>query len=216
MAISKKEESHFLNEKRKIEKTAYIRFDLSERISSDERFSVIFSSTLTIYLICASIALYADNGLAASTDGKAVTVSGIIASVSLLVTNLLDHSERRALRSRDMMSSAQGLLRIASQIGVEIDAENPDPIELRRLLAQYHDAIGGISENHSVWDNTVYETLESMRSSAWCKIPFLLIKYYLLKLQRFLSVWFLHIAVLSICGFSFCLLVSRVIHAIFP
>lgn len=112
MVISEDEKNYFLRAKGKMEKTAYIRFNLAERLDRYEKGSVIFSALLSIYLICSSVALYADGDLASSPDGHAVTLIGIIASISLLVVNLLDSAEGRALRSKEMRETAQRIWRL--------------------------------------------------------------------------------------------------------
>lgn len=206
MVISEEQEKHFSKLKCKMEKTAYIRFNLAERITRDERLSVLFSSVLTIYLICSSVALFASQNLSSSTLGQTVSLISIAASVSLLVVNLFDSAEQRTLCAREMRGSAQRLLSIASSIDIELKSATPDLTALKKSAMEYHDAIDRFGRNHQSWDNDLYEALEGMRHGTfwdWC-LNFA--KHKKLWAIRFISDWWLHLIILGICSSGFYLL----------
>lgn len=214
VGISEQESKYFYDIKRKMEKTAYIRLNLSERMAAYEKISITFSAVLTIYLICSSIALYADSELASSSEGHIVTLIGIIASISLLVVNLLDSAEGRPLRSFQMRETAQKILHLASSIDLELISPFPDGAHLRGFNEEYHSVIARHGQNHQVWDNDLYETKENLRGATGCAKCVFYLRHKKLWSIRLLSDWWLHAVILSISAFGFYFLADRAADAL--
>ncbi|CUI01121.1 SLATT domain-containing protein [Leisingera aquaemixtae] len=209
--INESEKNHFFKTKGKMEKTAYIRFNLAERMDRYEKGSVIFSALLSVYLICSSVALFANGNLASSADGHAVTLIGIIASVSLLVVNLLDNAEGRALHAREMRESAQKILEIVSRMDCELVSSAPDSDNLKGFVGEYHSAIERQGQNHQAWDNELYETLEGMRRDGFFSRLWFYFWHKYLWSKRLLLDWWLYLLILGICAIGFYFLFLRAI-----
>ncbi|SEJ52136.1 hypothetical protein SAMN05421762_1183 [Pseudooceanicola nitratireducens] len=193
----------------KIEKTAYIRFNLSERLEAEEKASMAFSSVLTIFLVCASIGLYADSSFADTVEGHAVSLISIVASISLLVVNLLDYSKGRSVLARDMQVHAQRLLRISGNMRAEIQSVKPEEEVLRASLTAFHDCIEGFGQNHSAWDNKLFEAIEAKRNekiSIWVPGWF---SHKFLWVSRLAIGWWFHTVIFVVCAIGFYLLACR-------
>ncbi len=209
--INEEEKKYFSEFKGKMEKTAYIRLNLSERMERDDRISIVFSSILSIYLVSSSVALFAYDGLASSKEGHAVTLIGIIVSISLLVANLLDGLQGRALKAKEMRDAGQTILKLATSIDLELVSSSPNVERVREAIKEYHKIIDYHGQNHQVWDNQLYEATEGMkRKGFWSKVNYY-IQHKKLWLIRILSDWWLHAAILAFCLIGFFLLISQAI-----
>jgi hypothetical protein len=212
VAISIDQLEFFKNKKRKIEKTAFIRFNVAEGLRVSERRSIALSAILTIYLICSSVALFADGNLSSTSSGYAVSFIGIVSSISLLVVNLLDNAKGRPVMAAEMLRSGQRIMRVSSLIELELEDTDPNYELLKGYLAEYLDALDQSGLNHDSSDHEYYEKVEKLRaSSSWQSIgPWIDLQKF--NFFSFASSWWLHTAILTICMFGFFLLAQNAIH----
>jgi hypothetical protein len=209
VAINDEQRNFFFDKKRKMEKTAYIRFNLSEKLISVERLSAIFSAVLTVFLICSSIALFSDGEFSKTVPGRAVSFIAIVTSVALLVVNLMDGAKGRPLAAAKMLKSGQGVLAIATSIEIELNSDDPNAETLKDHLEKYHELLDGLEVNHESSDNEFFERVEKLKSKYSWAVVIPWIGLQKLRLLNFVTSWWAYIAMFGICGFGFLLLFQR-------
>lgn len=206
MAISEKQRDFFAKQQQKINKTAYIRFNVAEKLTKSEKLSTAFSAMLTVYLICSSIVLFADGGFSSTLEGRAVSLIGIISSISLLVVNLMDGAMGRPLIANAMHQNAQSILKLSSLIEVELRSDQPDSELLKEHLVKYHDSLERVGTNHDSWDNRYYEILEGVQSPSKYLSLLSWVNFQKLRSVNFVVGWWFHLIIFAICFLGFLLL----------
>lgn len=211
MAISEEQRYFFVGKQRKVEKTAYIRFNVAEKLANDERVSMVFSAGLTTYLICSSILLFADGSFSSTLNGRAVSLVGILASISLLVANFIDGTKGRSLKADIMLRNAQSILKISSVMDLELRSDDPSYDRLSEQLVRYQDALGEAGINHDAWDNAYFEAAQGATSASLGVRFCSWVKFLKLRWLKLVFDWWFHFGVILICLAGFVLLAQHAI-----
>ena len=121
MQISPEESSFYIGKIKKMKTTAYVRFDLSERLANVEYINIIVSILMTMYLSGWAIFVKFYPDMLSSWQQNTLSFMSVMASITLLCMTILDHASSRSVKSKLFLDSGNRILNLAD----ELELANP-------------------------------------------------------------------------------------------
>lgn len=147
-----------------VRKTAYIRFDLSERLQIINYINLVTSLLLTTYLAGWAIFIaFFPESLSAS-DRNIVSYIAVMATIALMLLTALDYVADRSLKAKIFLDSGNDLLQIADDLEYAVNQGNQDH-SLKVLIDNYNSHLKECPLNHSAEDYKFYMLKQERRAS---------------------------------------------------
>ncbi|WP_342774392.1 SLATT domain-containing protein [Paracoccus gahaiensis] len=195
--MSPDEAEYYKSRSRKMKVTAYVRFDLSERLSNIEYINLIISVLMTVYLTGWVIFVQFYPSALSDEQKTLLSFTSVMASITLLCMTILDHASARSVRANTFLESADSALRLADEL--DLACLTGDRTLATSLIASYSTSLRAAKVNHSSEDYQLYVDKENSRNQKFfskariryqCRIIMYYAKRVLLQIASSLGVLF--------------------------
>ena len=138
-------------------KTRNIRFQVSESEKRKEKFSITTITMLSIYIACWSLILAIFPKEFSDFQSKALNLSLVVASVSLLAISIFDYASNRSVFAEQMLQNAFSISKTARETKRQLKNPNPSYERLDDLAQSYEETVKNAGVNHSSIDYNIWK-----------------------------------------------------------
>lgn len=164
-----------------IRKTAYIRFDLSERLISLGYINLILSIILTVYLSGWTVFFRFFPGLIDEKFENLISFISVMSTITLLCLMILDYMADRSLKAKMFLDNAKDLTKIADDLEHET-IQNGTIGNIKPIIDEYNKCIKIFPMNHSSEDNDIYHAKQNNKFNYILRLTIYYIKRIALQL----------------------------------
>jgi len=145
-------------------KTAYIRFDLAERLQVINFVNLIVSVLLTVYLSGWAIFVAFFPRALISPEKEIVSYVSVMATIALMCLTILDYMADRSVKARAFLQCGNRILKISDDLDFAV-AEGLPLAKIKDIVGSYNEVLTGSEWNHSSEDYALYEKNQRSRDS---------------------------------------------------
>lgn len=170
----------FKSKTERFRKTAYIRFDLSERLQVVNYINLVVSILLTVYLSGWAIFVAFFPDVLTSHERNVISYVSVMATIALMCLTLLDYTADRSVKSRAFLQCGNKVIKIADDLDFALEERRPLS-EIKDLVHSYNRVLAESEWNHSGEDNALYEKKQLGRKSFLLSVKYnaAVLSYYL-------------------------------------
>ncbi|WP_339109914.1 SLATT domain-containing protein [Thioclava sp. GXIMD4216] len=147
-----------------IRKTAYIRFDVAERLQAINYISLVASLILTTYLSAWAIFTVFFPNVLSSRESEFVSYIAVMATISLMLLTVLDYVADRSVKAQTFLRCGNALLQVADELEHAILSKE-HASQLKIIVGKYHSILNESSLNHTSEDNDLYDQKSNLRKA---------------------------------------------------
>lgn len=187
-------------------KTAYIRFDLAERLGVINYLNLVVSIMLTVYLSGWGIFIAFFPGSLNNDEANIISYVSVMATIALMCLTILDYTADRAVKARAFLQCANKILKVADDLDYRLIVDSK-PEEVKLIIDSYNSILADSEWNHSSEDHALFERKAESKKSL-----FHLVKYTACLYKYYIKRTFLQIALSAMVMWSTYLVISSMLH----